>query len=147
MEFKLEVVMLPVSDIDRAKQFYQRLGWRLDVDFASPDGDLRVVQFTPPGSACSIAFGKNVTTAVPGSVQNLELVVGDIAAARAEIVARGIDVGEVYHEAKRVHRASPDGRVSGLDPERRSYLSFADFKDPDGNSWLLQEITEHLPGR
>ena len=147
MEFKLEVVMLLRLDIDRAKQFYQRLGWRLDVDFASPDGDLRVIQFTPPGSACSIAFGKNVTTAVPGSVQNLELVVGDIAAARAEIVARGIDVGEVYHEAKRVTAPRPTGESPASTPSAAATFRLQTSKIPTETAGCSKEITEHLPGR
>jgi catechol 2,3-dioxygenase-like lactoylglutathione lyase family enzyme len=147
MNFKLEVVMLGVSDVDRAKEFYQKLGWRLDADYSAPDGDFRVIQFTPPGSGCSIAFGTGVTTTAPGSIRGLELVVTDIEAARAEIAGRGIEVGEVYHDAKLIHHASSASRVPGPDPQRRSYLSFADFSDPDGNQWILQEITQRLPGR
>src|SRR5277367_914321 len=135
MNFSLEVVTIPVSDVERAKQFYQDLGWRLDIDFSAPDG-FRVVQFTPPGSACSIALGNGITTAAPGSMQGLELVVNDIAAARAEIASRGVAVGDVYHEAKLAHRASLEGRIAGPDPKNRSYYSFADFADPDGNAWL-----------
>jgi catechol 2,3-dioxygenase-like lactoylglutathione lyase family enzyme len=147
MEFKLEVVMLGVSDVDRAKEFYQKLGWRLDADYSAPDGVFRVVQFTPPGSACSIAFGSGVTTTSPGAIRGLELVVIDIEAARAQIAGRGIDIGDVYHDAKLIHHASTQSRITGLDPQRRSYLSFADFNDPDGNQWILQEITRRLPGR
>ena len=147
MEFKLEVVLLGVRDVDRSKQFYQKLGWRLDADYAAPDGDFRVIQFTPPGSACSIAFGTGVTTARAGSIHGLELVVSDIEAARAEIAGLGVGVGEVYHDVKLVHHASTSSRAPGPDPQRRSYLSFADFSDPDGNEWILQEITQRLPGR
>jgi catechol 2,3-dioxygenase-like lactoylglutathione lyase family enzyme len=140
VEFKLEVVCLPVSDVDRAKRFYGGLGWRLDVDYSGGE-DFRVVQLTPPGSPCSIHFGKGVTTAVPGSSQNLYLVVSDIEAARAELLGGGVDVSEAFHY---------DGtrkRVSGRDPEGRSYSTFARFNDPDGNTWLLQEIKTRLPGR
>jgi catechol 2,3-dioxygenase-like lactoylglutathione lyase family enzyme len=140
VDLKLEVVVLPVSDVDRAKRFYEGLGWRLDADFAGDDW--RAVQFTPPGSPCSIHFGKGVTTAVPGSVQGLFLVVDDIDAARADLTARGADVSEPFHFA-----GIRGPRLSGPDPERRSYASYASFKDPDGNSWLLQEITTRLPGR
>jgi catechol 2,3-dioxygenase-like lactoylglutathione lyase family enzyme len=137
---KLEVVVIPVADVDRAKRFYGQLGWRLDADFVRGTG-FRVVQFTPPGSPCSIHFGTEVTSAVPGSAQVLYLVVSDIEAARAELVERGVDVSEVFH------RAGSDGHVSGPDPARRSYGSFASFSDPDGNAWLLQEVTARLPGR
>ena len=141
VETKLEVVVIPVSDVDRAKRFYEGLGWRLDADFRGA-GDFRVVQVTPPGSPCSIHFGKGVTTAAPGSIQNLYLVVSDIEAARAELVRNGADVSEVFHF---------DGfggpRVSGPDPQGRSYSSLASFRDPDGNGWLLQEIKTRLPGR
>lgn len=147
MDFKLEVVMLGVSDVDRAKQFYQKLGWRLDADYAAPGGDFRVIQFTPPGSACSIAFGNGVTTTEPGAIRGVELVVTDIEAARAEIASLGVAVSDVYHDAKLTHHASTASRVPGPDPERRSYFSFADFSDPDGNLWILQEITQRLPGR
>lgn len=147
MDFKLEVVILPVSDIDRAKQFYEKLGWRLDADFAAPDGDFRAVEFTPPGSACSIAFGKGVTNDPPGPIGGLELVVDDIEAARAEIAGRGVDIGEVYHDAKLIRNASTSSRVQGRDPQHRSYLSYADFTDPDGNQWILQEVTQRAPGR
>jgi len=140
VDMKLEAVVIPVADVDRAKRFYGGLGWRLDADFVVGDA-FRVVQFTPPGSPCSIHFGTGVTSAVPGSAQ-LYLVVSDIEAARAELVDRGADVSEVSH------RAGPGKPpVSGPDPDRRSYASFASFKDPDGNGWLLQEVTVRLPGR
>ena len=138
---RLEVVVIPVSDVDRAKRFYGGLGWRLDADFARGD-EFRVVQFTPPGSPCSIHFGRGITSAVPGSAPGLYLVVSDIEAARADLVARGVDVGEVFHRA-----APGEAPLSGPDPERRSYASFATFSDPDGNNWLIQEITAPLPGR
>jgi catechol 2,3-dioxygenase-like lactoylglutathione lyase family enzyme len=151
-DMKLEVVVIPVSDADRAKEFYAGLGWRLDADYAS-GSDYRVIQFTPPGSGCSIIFGKNVTAAVPGSAQGLYLIVSDIEAARAELLGRGVNVSEVFHEAGGVY-AGPDApylfgrcRVSGRDAEHRSYRSFASFSDPDGNGWLFQEITTRLPGR
>jgi catechol 2,3-dioxygenase-like lactoylglutathione lyase family enzyme len=149
---KLEIVVVPVSDVDRAKRFYGALGWRLDADFPGGD-DFRVIQFTPPGSGCSVIFGKNVTAAAPGSARGLYLIVSDIEAARAELRGRGVEVGEAFHDAGAAH-AGPDEpylfgrlRVSGPDPERRSYRSFASFSDPDGNGWLLQEITARLPGR
>jgi catechol 2,3-dioxygenase-like lactoylglutathione lyase family enzyme len=138
---KLEVVVIPVSDIERAKRFYSGLSWRLDADFVVGDS-FRGVQFTPPGSPCSIHFGKGITSAAPGSAQGLLLVVSDIKAARAVLAGRGVDVSEVFH------RAGPgQPALSGRDPERRSYASFATFKDPDGNAWLLQEVTQRLPGR
>ncbi|QRM57183.1 VOC family protein [Sinorhizobium sp. BG8] len=139
-DLKLEVVVIPVSDVDRAKRFYDGLGWRLDGDF--PVGDtFRVVQFTPPGSPSSIHFGTGLTSAAPGSA-NGYLVVSDIEAARAELIGRGADVSEI------IHRAGPgQPAISGHDPERRSYRSYAAFNDPDGNGWLLQEVTERLPGR
>jgi catechol 2,3-dioxygenase-like lactoylglutathione lyase family enzyme len=150
VDTKLEIVVIPVSDADRAKEFYGRLGWRLDADYAS--GDYRVIQFTPPGSGCSVIFGKNVTGAAPGSAQGLYLIVSDIAAACNELLRRGVEIGEVFH-AGDVY-AGPDEpylfgrlRVSGADPEHRSYHSFASFRDPDGNGWLFQEITTRLPGR
>ena len=140
MDMKLEVVVLPVADVDRAKRFYQHLGWRLDADFG--DGaDFRGVQLTPPGSAASIHFGKGLTTMTPGSLQGLLLVVSDIEAARAELAGRGVEVSEIFHKTP---GAAPR---PGLDPERRSYTSFAAFRDPDGNGWLLQEIKQRLPGR
>jgi catechol 2,3-dioxygenase-like lactoylglutathione lyase family enzyme len=147
MDMKLEQIAVPVSDVDRAKQFYQSLGWRLDIDYVAPDGDFRVIQFTPPGSECSIRIGTGVTTAAPGSLQGLLVVVKDIEAARADLASRGIDVSEVYHDTGVVRRASPKGHVSGPDPQRRSYASFVDFSDPDGNQWLVQEVTQRLPGR
>jgi catechol 2,3-dioxygenase-like lactoylglutathione lyase family enzyme len=141
VDMKLEVVVIPVSDVERAKRFYGDLAWRLDADFVAGD-EFRVVQFTPPGSPCSIHFGTGLTSAVPGSARGLYLVVSDIEAARAELVDRGVDVSEVFH------RAGPGKPpLSGRDPERRSYVSFASFSDPDGNGWLLQEITVRLPGR
>jgi catechol 2,3-dioxygenase-like lactoylglutathione lyase family enzyme len=147
MDFKLEIVVLPVSDVDRAKAFYESLGWRLDADVPT-DGGFRVIQFTPPGSAASIIFGSDITAAAPGSTQGLYLIVEDIEAARAELVSRGVDVSEVYHDAGGVfEHAGTDHRVPGPDPGRVSYASFAAFTDPDGNGWKLQEITERLPGR
>ncbi len=140
---KLEVVVIPVADVDRAKAFYGGLGWRLDADF-STDSD-HVVQFTPPGSECSVHFGTNLTTAAPGSAQSL-LIVSGIEAARDELVRRGIEVSEVFHYAG-WNRVDPDARLSGPAPDRRSYASFVSFSDPDGNGWLLQEITTRLPGR
>jgi catechol 2,3-dioxygenase-like lactoylglutathione lyase family enzyme len=140
-DLKLEAVVIPVSDVDRAKSFYSGLGWRLDADFVVGDS-FRVVQFTPPGSPASIHFGKGLTSAAPGAAQNLYLVVSDIEAARAELVERGAKVGDVFH------RAGPgQPPVNGRDPARRSYVSFASFSDPDGNTWLLQEITARLAGR
>jgi len=141
---KLEVITIPVSDVDRAKEFYGGLGWRLDADFSK--GDDRVVQFTPPGSQCSVHFGRNVTSVAPGSAQSLWLIVSDIQAARDELVARGIGVSEVFHYAG-WNRVDPDARLSGPSPDRRSYASFVSFSDSDGNGWLLQEITTRLPGR
>jgi catechol 2,3-dioxygenase-like lactoylglutathione lyase family enzyme len=147
MDMKLEVVVIPVSDVDKAKDFYRALGWRLDADF-SPTASYRVVQVTPPGSASSVIFGRGVTTATPGSTQALYLVVDDIEAARAELAGRGIDVSEVYHDATGIfNHAGVSARIPGPDPQRRSYGSFASFTDPDGNGWVLQEITERAPGR
>jgi catechol 2,3-dioxygenase-like lactoylglutathione lyase family enzyme len=144
---KLEVVLLPVTDVDRAKEFYEKLGWRLDANFIISD-DFSIVQLTPPGSACSIIFGTGLTSAEPGSVQGLQLVVTDIEAARAELTGRGVDVSEVFHDAGGVfHHAGTEGRVTGRAPDNQSYGSFASFDDPDGNGWLLQEVTERLPGR
>jgi catechol 2,3-dioxygenase-like lactoylglutathione lyase family enzyme len=143
---KLEVIALPVSDVDRSKSFYQNLGWRLDADFSAGD-DWRVLQMTPPGSPCSILFGKGFTTAAPGSVQGNFLVVEDVDAARAEIKGHGVDISEVFHFGGNLHVTGTQGRVPGRDPENRSYLSWAEFKDPDGNSWLLQEVKTRLPGR
>lgn len=147
VDMKLEVVVVPVSDVDRAKQFYAGLGWRLDVDIANDD-QFRVVHFTPPGSQCSVLFGKGVTTEAPGSSQGLHLIVSDVEAARAELVSRGVDVSEIFHDVGGVfHHAGEEGRVSGLHPERKSYGSFASFSDPDGNGWVFQEVTERFPGR
>ncbi len=152
MDMKLEILVVPVSNVDRAKQFYGNLGWRLDADFDSGN-DFRVIQFTPPGSGCSAIFGKNVTAATPGSAQGMYLIVSDIASARDELLGRGVKATEVFHDATGVY-AGPDEpylfgrlRVSGRDPERHSYRSFASFSDPDGNGWLLQKITTRLPGR
>ncbi len=144
VDMKLEVITIPVSDVERAKEFYGGLGWRLDADFSK--GDDRVVQFTPPGSQCSVHFGRNLTSVAPGSAQSLWLIVSDIQAARDELVRRGIEVSEVFHFAG-WKRVGPDARVSGPAPDRRSYASFVSFSDPDGNGWLLQEITTRLPGR
>lgn len=147
MDFKLEVVVLPVSDVDRAKAFYEKAGFRLDVDYVADDS-YRVVHLTPSGSQCSILFGTGVTTAAPGSVQGLHLIVSDIVAAHDELVDRGIEMGEIFHDAGGVfHRGTDEGRVSGPHPQRSSYGSFATFRDPDGNEWVLQEITTRLPGR
>ena len=149
VDLKLEVVVIPVSDVDRAKRFYGSLGWRLDADFAFDNG-FRVVQFTPPGSGCSVQFGTNITSAAPGSAQGLYLVVSDIEAARDELVARGAEISEVFHAGTpgaQFQRDGTSGRVSGPAPDHASYSSFATFSDPDGNSWLLQEIKTRLPGR
>ena len=152
VEMKLEVVVIPVSDVDRAKRFYSNLGWRLDADFAAGD-EFRVIQFTPPGSGCSVIFGKNVTAAPPGSAQGLYLIVSDVEAARKELLGRGMEISGVFHDAAGAY-AGPDEpylfgriRVSGPDPEHRSYRSFASFSDPDGNGWLFQELTHRAPGR
>ena len=152
VDMKFEIVVIPVSDVDRAKEFYGRLGWRLDADFAGGD-DFRVMQFTPPGSGCSVILGKNVSAAAPGSAQGLYLVVSDIEASRKELLDRGVQISEVFRDAGGVY-AGPDEpylfgrrRVSGRDPEHRSYRSVASFSDPDGNGWLLQEVTTRLPGR
>src|SRR3954469_17866302 len=147
VDLKLEVVPLPVADVERAKRFYERLGWRLDADFASGD-EWRVVQLTPPGSPCSISFGKGYTTAVPGSAQGTFLVVDDIEAARAELVGHGVDVSQVFHfDGNLLQVGGTQGRVPGPEPKRSSCFSFASFSDPDGNSWLLQEVKTRFPGR
>jgi catechol 2,3-dioxygenase-like lactoylglutathione lyase family enzyme len=149
VDLKLEVVVIPVSDVDRAKRFYGSLGWRLDADFAFPNG-FRVVQFTPPGSACSIQFGTNMTSATPGSAQNLYLVVSEIEAARNDLISRAAGISEVFYPTTPGAQFQSDGtsgRVSGPAPDHASYRSFATFSDPDGNSWLLQEIKTRLPGR
>jgi catechol 2,3-dioxygenase-like lactoylglutathione lyase family enzyme len=146
MDMKLEVVVLPVSDVDKAKQFYELVGFRLDVDKAVAP-DFRVVQLTPPGSGCSIIIGTGITEAEPGSVQGLHLVVSDIEAARAELVSRGVEVDDVFHENGIFHHAATSARVTGPQPEHHSYASFASFSDPDGNGWLLQEVRQRAPGR
>jgi catechol 2,3-dioxygenase-like lactoylglutathione lyase family enzyme len=149
---KLEVVVIPVSDVDRAKAFYASLGWRLDADFAAGK-DFRVIQFTPPGSSASVIFGKNVTAAAPGSAQGLYLVVSDMEASRNQLLGCGVAISEVFHDAGGVYEGTDRPylfgrrRISGPDPEHRSYRSFASFSDPDGNGWLLQEVTVRLPGR
>ena len=146
MDMKLEVVVVPVSDVDKSRDFYQALGWRLDAEFAS--GDFRVVQLTPPGSACSIIFGAGVTSAAPGSAQGLHLVVTDIDAARDELLSRGADVSDVFHDAGGVfHHAGTESQVAGPATDHQSYGSFLSFNDPDGNGWFVQEITTRLPGR
>jgi catechol 2,3-dioxygenase-like lactoylglutathione lyase family enzyme len=152
LDMKLEVIVIPVANVERAKQFYGGLGWRLDADFAFDDG-FRVIQFTPPGSGASVIFGTNVTAAAPGSVRGLYLIVSDIEAARKELLSRGVKVSESFHGGGDVHIGADEPhlfgsvRVGGPDPERRSYLSLASFSDPDGNGWMLQEVTARLPGR
>src|SRR4051812_19173600 len=152
VDMKFEVVVIPVSDVDRAKEFYGRLGGRLDGDYDSGN-DYRVIQFTPPGSGGSVIFGKNVTAAAPGSAQGLYLIVSDVVAARNELIAHGVDASEMFHDAGGVYTGTDQPylfgrlRVSGLDPEHRSYHSFVSFNDPDGNGWLLQEVTTRAPGR
>ena len=152
VDMKLEIVVIPVSDIDRAKRFYGGLDWRLDADFAAGD-DFRVIQFTPPGSGCSVIFGKNVTAAAPGSARGPYLIVSDIGTVRDELVGRGVEISEVFHDAGDLHAGTDEPylfgrlRVSGPDPEHRSCRSYASFSDPDGNGWLLQEVTVRLPGR
>jgi len=152
VDMKFEIVVIPVSDVDRAKEFYGRLGWRLDVDYENGK-DFRAIQFTPPGSGCSVIFGKNVTAAAPGSAQGLYLIVSDIEAARKELLGRGIQISQVFHDGGGVNAGTDEPylfgrlRVSGPDPEHCSYRSFASFHDPDGNGWLFQEITTRLPGR
>jgi catechol 2,3-dioxygenase-like lactoylglutathione lyase family enzyme len=152
VDMKFEIVVIPVSDIDRAKDFYLKLGWRLDADYETDDKDFRVIQFTPPGSSCSVIFGKRVTASVPGSSRGLYLIVSDIEAARKELQDRGIDVSDVFH-SDGVYAGSDEPylfgqhRVNGPDPGNGSYRSFASFNDPDGNGWLFQQITSRLPGR
>lgn len=152
VDTKLEIIVIPVSDIDRAKEFYEGLGWRIDADYDN-GADFRIIQFTPPGSGCSVIFGRNITAAAPGSAQGLYLIVSDIEAARKELRARGVAISEAFHGGGDVY-AGPDQpylfgrlRVNGPDPEHRSYRTFASFSDPDGNGWFLQEITARLPGR
>src|SRR6195256_1046988 len=148
VDMKFEVIVIPVADVDRSKAFYTKLGWRLDADFPFDNG-FRVVQFTPPGSGCSVQFGTKITTAAPGSAQGLYLIVSHVESARKELVARGVEVSEVFHTSKPGAQFRPEsnGRVSGPDHDHRSYFSFATFSDPDGNTWLFQEITTRLPGR
>ena len=146
MELKLEVIVLPVSDVDRAKDFYQRLDFRLDADFVVDEG-YRVVQVTPPGSPASIIIGTGLTTAAAGSTQGLHLIVSDIEVARADIAARGVDISDVFHEDGVFHHPGTEHRINGAHPEHASYASFATFNDPDGNGWVLQEITTRAPGR
>ena len=151
VDMKFEIVVIPVSDVDRAKAFYAKLGWRLDADYDNGK-DFRILQFTPPGSGCSVIFGKNVTPAAPGSAQGLYLIVSDLQAARKDLLDRGVQISEVFHN-EGIYAGTDETylfgsvRVSGPDPEHRSYRSFASFKDPDGNGWLFQEITTRLPGR
>jgi catechol 2,3-dioxygenase-like lactoylglutathione lyase family enzyme len=147
VEYQLEVIVLPTADVDRAKEFYRRIGFREDLDYVDGD-DFRVVHFTPPGSHCSIVVGTGIGTAEPGSVENVHLVVRDIEEARADLTGRGVEVSEIFHDAGGVfHHAGAEQRVVGLYPGRLSYGSFASFSDPDGNGFLLQEITERFPGR
>jgi catechol 2,3-dioxygenase-like lactoylglutathione lyase family enzyme len=148
MAVKLEVVVIPVADVDRSKEFYTKLGWRLDADFPFNNG-FRIVQFTPPGSGCSVQFGSKITSAAPGSAQGLYLIVSDVEAARKDLVARGVEVSEVFHSGTpgAQFQIGGSGRVSGPAPEHATYNSFATFRDPDGNGWLFQEITTRLPGR
>jgi catechol 2,3-dioxygenase-like lactoylglutathione lyase family enzyme len=149
VDLRLEVLVLPVADADRSKEFYAGLGWRLDADFSFDNG-FRVVQFTPPGSLCSIQFGNKITAAPPGSAHGLYLIVSDIETGRAELIDRGAKVSDVFHAGAPGAQLQPDdtsGRVDGPDPDHKSYSSFATFEDPDGNGWLLQEVTDRLPGR
>ena len=148
VDTKIEVAVIPVADADRSKEFYAKLGWRLDADFPFNNG-FRVVQFTPPGSGCSVQFGTKMTSAEPGSAQGLYLIVSDVASARKDLVASGIEVSEVFHAGTPGAQFQTDGsgRISGPAPERATYNSFATFRDPDGNGWLFQEITTRLPGR
>jgi catechol 2,3-dioxygenase-like lactoylglutathione lyase family enzyme len=148
VDMKFEAVVIPVADVDRSKEFYTRLGWRLDADFPFDNG-FRVVQFTPPGSGCSVQFGAKITSAAPGSAQGLYLIVSDVAAARKDLLARGIEVSDVFHAGTpgAQFQIGGSGRIGGPDPKHASYSSFATFHDPDGNGWLFQEITTRLPGR
>ncbi len=146
VDMRLEIVIIPVSDVDRAKRFYGDLGWRLDIDHAAGD-DYRVIQFTPPGSECSVIFGKNVTAAAPGSMQGLHLIVSDIEAAREDLLRRGVEISEPFHDIGGVfHHADGRGVAAGPNPQRKSYASYASFSDPDGNSWVFQEVTTRLSG-
>ncbi|MEU6206857.1 VOC family protein [Micromonospora musae] len=147
VDYQLELIVLPVADVDRAKEFYARIGFREDLDYVGGEG-FRVVHFTPPGSHCSIVIGEGIGTAAPGSTENVHLIVSDIEEARADLVSKGVEVSEIFHDADGVfHHAGTEKRVPGLYPGRRSYGSFASFTDPDGNQFMLQEITERLPGR
>jgi catechol 2,3-dioxygenase-like lactoylglutathione lyase family enzyme len=147
IDMKLEVIVLPVSDVDRSATFYRELGWRVDADIATDNGG-RILQFTPPGSPCSILIGTGLTPSAPGTAQFVHLIVSDIEAARAELIGKGVDASEVFHDAAGgYNRFDPAVRASGPDPERRSYASFVTFSDPDGNGWILQEITNRFPGR
>jgi len=147
IDMKLEVIVLPVSDVNRAATFYRELGWRVDADIATDQGG-RILQFTPPGSPCSILIGTGLTPSAPGTAQFIHLIVSDIEAARAELISKGVDASEVFHDAAGgYNRFDPAVRASGPDPERRSYASFVTFSDPDGNGWILQEITNRFPGR
>jgi catechol 2,3-dioxygenase-like lactoylglutathione lyase family enzyme len=144
VSMRLEVVVLPVSDVDRAKRFYTDLGWRLDID-TTTGPEFRLIQFTPPGSECSVIFGKGITTAAPGSVQGLHLIVSNLDEAREQLIANGIDVSEPFHDAGGIfHRVGPEGHVPGPNPKRKSYASYASFHDPDGNGWVFQEVTARL---
>lgn len=146
MDMKIEVIVIPVSDVDRAKRFYGQLGWRLDLDYSGRD-DYRVIQFTPPGSGCSIMFGKHITTATPGSVKALHLIVSDIEGTRTDLLRRGIAVSTPFHDPGGIfHHAGADHLVNGPNPQRKSYASYASFSDPDGNGWVLQEVTARLTG-
>jgi catechol 2,3-dioxygenase-like lactoylglutathione lyase family enzyme len=146
-EMRLEVLVLPVADVDRAKGFYEGLGWKVDAEFVGEDG-YRLMQLTPPGSGCSVIFGEGVTSAAPGSTEGLHLIVYDIEEARSDLIGRGVDVSEIFHDVTGVfHHAGTEGRVSGPAPEHADYGSFASFSDPDGNGWVLQEIKTRLPGR
>lgn len=146
LNMDIEVVVVPVSDVDRAKRFYSDLGWQLDLDYKAGD-DFRTIQFTPPGSGCSIMIGKNISASPPGSLKGLHLIVSDIEATRNELLRRGIRISELFHEAGGVfHRVGPAGLVSGPNPQRKSYASYASFSDPDGNGWVLQEVTARLTG-
>jgi len=146
-EMRLEVLVLPVADVDRAKGFYEGLGWKVDADFVGEDG-YRLMQLTPPGSGCSVIFGEGVTSAAPGSTEGLHLIVYDIEEVRSDLIRRGVDVSEIFHDVTGVfHHAGTEGRVSGPAPEHADYGSFASFSDPDGNGWVLQEIKTRLPGR
>jgi predicted enzyme related to lactoylglutathione lyase len=145
-DMKFEVVVIPVMDVDRAKRFYTALGWRLDMDFTST-GEYRVIQFTPPGSACSVIFGTGITAAAPGSAQGLHIIVSDIEATRADMIQRGVKVSEPFYDAGGIfHHLNGKGLVAGLHPQRRSYGTYASFSDPDGNGWVLQEVTARLSG-